>query len=49
MLNKLDYAKINQILKRGNDVEIRRKPSTNEIIVIEVKKHIVQTLKDDSK
>lgn len=38
----IDDKLIMEILERGNDVEIRKRPRTGEILILEVKKTIKQ-------
>lgn len=40
MLSEKDLTIISDILKKGNDVEIRKRPKTDEILILEVKKTI---------
>lgn len=40
MLSNKDLQVIASIIKRGNDVEIRQRPRTGEILILEVNKKI---------
>jgi len=40
MKEKIDVSLIEEILKRGNDVEIKLRPRTGEVLIFEVKKSI---------
>lgn len=40
MLKDKDIKSIEEILKNGNDAEVRKRPQSGEVLVFEVKKRI---------